>query len=351
MKAAGVFVFAALLSANSVPTTPPAGAPPPPSAADINTRLASANEDIRQYGVWLQGATRIEASARAALVSLQAEWQHLFQAPAAQRAQAAAHFRDELRVRLARLDEANAQLRALETPGVGELPLPSDLQPAQLRDQMIVINGQLREAMSGFGPISDAFVRQDVAAARSSMQRVMASLRAVFRSQILLIRAHMSALPSDDPGQDLAQFQLHYFRAYDRILAAWPTNMIARSDPTFATDVSALAQDLDQLADAGSARLEALISRAQRGVGTAHDRGLSSGVDLLHRASATLETLRPMFDAARALAATLRAGASSVRNGQVTVVMLGALAQRIQLIQADIERASAATGAAMAHSD
>lgn len=274
-----------------------------PSAERLDSDLAS-------YGRFLGEIARIQQPVQQQLSQLQGQWQ------AATRQGdprvASDRFRPVIARTLAVIAEANSAYRSLQAPDMAPLDLPEDIRPAEIVRQMIRTNDQAASVVEGYHPLLDAMIRNDAAAAGVAANRLIGGVRLLLESQILLTRAAMATTPREESSWEMQNVEVIFYRSAVRTLAAWPQNGTPQADPTLASDLRTMADELERTAEEGTAKLEREMADSSAQIRELERENDAARASILRRTMAALSVDREIFAAARDLAVVLRRGAASI---------------------------------------
>lgn len=328
---------AALLAvpSSAVPAPPAGGAPPSVAALD---------EAMAAYGRWMLQVMEAEAPLQQAFAALGPGFQEARSAGGSQTL--AERMRPLIARTLATADAVNARIAAIETPGFPSLDLPPEVRPAAILREMLSVNREIRGVVAGLGALLDA---NDPEAVQTATVRLMASLRLLFESQILLRRATLAATPRDESSWNLANFDLLYLRVAARIFDAWHPFAPPRVAPELAGDMRALGAELEANAREGEQRIDAELAEYRTWLTAATDGHDPSQASMARRLTAVAQRTRDYIGLSRDVAAIIREAEAEFGRpvGQDQVV---GFLRRLQPIRARIEsiarQIAAATAAA-----
>lgn len=317
-----------LIAASLAWATPVAGASPPPAAAPAPARLVS---ELDGYAAWIARLTEIQEPVQAELSRIGAEMQA--SGGDADLAGAAERLRPDIARGLAVIDRANAALHDLGTPEFPGLGLGEDLRTAAILRETIALNGRLRTAIEGFGPMLDAIRSHDETAILSALTGVVSSFRLIVDSKVVLARANLAAIERDTPAWEIANIDLISLQAIARVFAAYPRNSLTGSDPTLARDLASLAHQLELAADSAAVRIEAELNRLRSSLAGAERNRQADYADILRRNIAILTIDRDAAPIAREMALALSVGATSFDGPSITTDRVTELVRRLQPIR------------------
>ncbi|MGQ0660508.1 hypothetical protein [Sphingosinicella sp.] len=316
----------------------------PPSAERLDTDLAS-------YGRFLGEIARIQQPVQQQLSRLQGEWRAATQQGDPRIA--SERFRPVIARALAVIAEANSAFRSLQAPDLAPLDLPEDIRPAELVRQMIRTNEQAANVIEGYQPLLDAMIRNDAAAAGVAANGLISGVRLLLESQILLTRAAMATTPREESSWEMQNVELVFYRSAVRTLSAWPRSGGSPTDPTLASDLRAMADELERTAEEGTAKLEREMADFSAQIPELERGNDAASASILRRTMAALSVDREIFVVARDLAAVLRRGADSI-GPTISLADLTRLFSHAQTFRArfdDIIRREAAAVAELAPSN
>jgi hypothetical protein len=316
-----------LIAASLAWATPVAGGSPPPPAPSAS-RIVS---ELDGYAAWLARLSEIQEPVQAELIRIGAEMQ--VSARDADPAGAVVRLRPSVARSLAAIEHANTALRDLGAPDFPGLGLDENVRPAAILRETIALNGRLRTAVEGFGPMLDAISSHDEAAILSAMTDAISSFRLVVESKVVLARAGLAAIERDTPAWEIAHIDLISLQAIARIFAAYPHNSLTGSDPTLARDLASFAHQLDLAADSGAAKIEAELNRLRASLAEADRNREADYAEILRRNIAILTIDRDVAPIAREMALSLSVGSTSLDGPSITTNQLNELVHRLQPIR------------------
>jgi hypothetical protein len=336
-----ILLVAALAArpALAVPTQPPA------QEAEVSPTAIDA--EMRRYGEWMARVMALQSPVQTQLSALGPAWQAA-RAEGGTSRQLVESIRPTVARTLAVIDTAISELNALEKPRFAALDLPAEVRPAAIVEELLGLNRQLRTTIDAFNPMLDAALNNDLAAVEATGIRVLASLRLVLESQVVITRASQAATPRDDPAWALGNFELIFYRSGARLFAAWHPFEPPRVDDSLPADMIALAGELEVNAEQGAQRLDAELESYAGELADAQERGDASAAAVLSRGIAAFTITRGYFPLSRELAAILRAEAASMRGRPTTQESTVRFFNRLRPIRERMEEIGRQTVARMA---
>jgi hypothetical protein len=231
---------------------------------------------------------------------------------------------------------ADGQVVAVQVVDVPEMKLPAELQPAAQVRSIRTVNAQMREVIAGFGTAADAFARNDGKAAMASARSLISNVRLVLDAQALLARGHAAAVPPESGARELLEFEAIYFHLGSRLLSAYRLDGVRAPDLALAADLTAIAAQVDALREARSARIEAMIVRANTTAEDARAKGDTARQALAERVSRVFQAGRPAAGLMEQFSAVARRGAETFRSKPVDAVTLNGLMRDLKAVQQGI---------------
>jgi hypothetical protein len=304
--------------------------------------------ELAAYGAWLVRLNETQAPLQQALIRLQQRWQEIV--AAGNFDQAAAEFAPFIAALIADVDRSAAALAALDTPDFPTLELEGDLRTADMRRELVRYTGQLRTVLQSYMPLLDAVRRSDRRATERAGVQLMGNVRLLLQSQILMTRAALAGAPRDEAAFNMIEVQLLFFRASERLLAAWPGLVLETRDATLAADLLRFAGEIERTAAVGESRFAAEDAEWRTELARAERDRERSAASIIRRTLAVLEVYRRIFPLGRELAAVLRAHAPGFADGRVEVAELTGLLRQLQPLRVRIDEITTDEGAALAGS-
>lgn len=302
-------------------------------------------EALRAYGQWVVRLSELQAPLQAGLSGLSGEWETVRRSG---RPEALAAFRASVSAVLSQLDSVHQELSALPAPDVSLIAFPAPLRPEALVQEMLRVNRELRAAMAGFIPAVDAIARNDAAGADAAVRRTLEGLGLVLESNVVVSRAMLSILPRDGAEWEVGNIEHLFYRGASRAFRAWPHLLGGTSDPTLASELLQIADELDRAADSGELKNERDLAELDAGLDAAA-ADVDPAVGALQRqAAGAFEATRQIFTLARRLASQIRSGARSLEGERLDLQPFAALFVHFREFRRDYDAAVRAMGAAMA---
>lgn len=324
----GILILAALAAAPAIsaPTTPGR-----PSSEIVRDPNAAADADLQLYGEWLGRVTQIEDPVQQQLMGLQSAWrQGMSRQPQEGIAQLRAYIQNALVV----IDAADAEVARVDVPALSHLQLPEDLLPAGLISQVRQFNREIRTAIASYLPLLDSFGRPREAEAAG--MRLIANLRIVFQSQLVMLRAGQAATPSSYVAWDVAGFQIDFVRAAERIFRTFDP-VHPSPDARLPADLIAIADDVDAGVLRAEQKLAASLERVDNAVIESEQQADANRVALLRRSRGAIALNRDYFPVARQLSAFLRQAAAAMQGRVLTSALITRLFAPMQPIRAGFD--------------
>jgi hypothetical protein len=323
-------LLAGALCLASVPVMAAAAdVPPAPTAEVLSAKLSV-------YGAWLGQLQKAEEPAMAAFPSLGPAWD------VATRGAPSRQSIETLRLKLTQLtqliDRTSNVVAALPLPDIDGLPLPPDVMPRQLQQEMVALNGQMHVAIVSFNPLLDAVIRHDQAAGVAAVGRLVRNVKLIFDSQALFTRAQIASSPPDTATRYALGFTLGYLRAMSRVLDSTPGAMKPHIDLALARDLDAIAVEVDDQAQKGSVVLEAQLARYRETAARAQEAGDAARAALLQKVIRVADCTHETFELSHQFTAILRDSAKTIRTTPLTTAVLDRLTDKIRVIKAGLLR-------------
>lgn len=295
-----MLVLAAFLSC-SVPAFAQADEPP--------TEAAALLAETEAFGAWLMRFNAIQSPLLAELQRMGPEWS------AASQSWDERH-RAPLRAYVARVSglvgQANASLAALDRPEFPGLGLTGELRTAALVETMMRMNRDMQAVVEGMIPLHVAGERRDGQAARRVSDQLVAGLRGVIQSQILLGRASQAVAPPEHPSWHSVNFQLIFLRSSDRLIGMAASLQGASGDPAISADLTAMASELEANARMGNQKADMMLALMTDLLSNAEGDPRRA----LRQQMSLITATRAHFPLSLEFATLLRQLAASVRNGR-----------------------------------
>ena len=334
---AGLLVFAS--PSGAAPTRPDSQpAAPDAFAGELDRQLAG-------YGEWLVRLQEVQQPLQQMLVQFGPRWQAALQQGGA--AASAAALRPFISEAVAVADATDAALARLTTPEFPALQLDDTLRPAKLVDEMRRYTGQVRTVVGSFTPLLEAIGRGDPRAAERALDQLMANVRLLLQSQILMARASLASVPQEEASHSIVEVQLLYFQAAERIISSWP-GLEGRRDASLRGDLLRLADRLERTVATGLTRVDEETAQLRSALAAAEEEGDENFASLSRRTLAALDADRDVFPVGRELAAILRSHAPRFAGGTIPVTALSALFREIQPLRLRFDAIMAQEAAALA---
>ena len=334
------FLFVWVSPAEAAPTRGVRSDPAP------DAEIAAMNAELTVFGEWLSRLLATQAPMQEALVGLQGRWQ-----AAMARSNGAREFRTAVDEVVAEIDRANAALDTLQPMELQSVPLAPELQPAAIMRSVRRINGELRTAMRTFYPVLEAIQRDDEAGATRALGTMMASMKLVLESQLLLTRAGLAATPREESSWEMLNVDLIAQRAVIRAIGAWPANLHESSDATIAADLITMADEVRETKRAGLAKVEEERSLFSDALRDAEGNRDSETAFLFRRNLDLLAVSEQVFTVADGLEVALRSAAARMQSGRVTLPDLARLMADIRPLRLRMDAIAAEEAAVISRAD
>lgn len=309
LVAAAAALIASGGPAAAVPTTEEQRVPATGSEPEVERAAA----EMEAYGNWLLRIGQLQAPANQALQDLHGAWQNA--AASGDMRRTGPTVRAVVGRTLELLDQADAQLAAVETPDFPSLDLPDDLRTAALLAVARQTNRQVRAAIESAVPMLEAFERDDRRATEAALLRMVDALLQVLESQVALGRASLAATPREESTWEMTNIDLLTARTGARILAVLPAVQAGTGDPELGSDLVRFADELETSAGAGEQKLDAELAELAAALAEAEVARDRASQTILRRAIAALRAGRRLFPLAHSFAGTLRRESARLRGG------------------------------------
>lgn len=287
--------------------------------------------DLQRYGEWLSQVTRIEDPVQQQLTGLQSAWR---QGMSAGPEQGISRLRAYIHNALAVIDAADAEIARIEVPALPHLQLSADLLPAGVLPQVRQFNREIRATIASYLPLLSSFARPQQTEAAAT--RLIANLRIVFESQVVMLRAEQAATPESYVAWDVAGFQVSFVRAAERIFRAFDP-IHAHLDAGLPADLITIADEVDAGILRAEQKLMATLERVDNAVAESEQQADASRTALLRRSRAVIALNRDYFPFARQLSAFLRQAAVTMRGRVLTSALINQVFAPLQPIRAGFE--------------
>lgn len=309
----GVLILAAFAAspAVSAPTTPER-----PSAEIARDPNAVLDSDLRGYGEWLGQIDEIETPVQQQMTGLQAVWRRSMNSTMRE---GIPLIRNYISSALAVIDAADARIAAITVPDFPHLSLGEDLLPSAIVLQIRQFNRQIRAVVASYLPLLDSFTRPQETEAAAT--RLLANLRLVFESQLVLLRAGQASTPRDYVAWDIAGLQIGFVRAGARIFSAYDP-LHPQVDAHLPADLIAIADELDACVLRVDQKLTASLGRLDNAIAEAERLADVNRVAVLRRSRAVIALNRDYIPVARQLSTSLQQAAAAVRGRPLTSDLL-----------------------------
>jgi hypothetical protein len=234
--------------------------------------------------------------------------------------------------------ESKARVLALPLVSVARLDLGAEAQPAALRAEMTRMLDQVATVFVAMRPMAKAVATRNAKAMEAGAAPMLASVQALYRSQLAMTGAHVATLDEGDPARDSLMFDQLYFRSGLRILSTAKAMLSANSDPALAADLVELADEMDGVIDRGlanidSSREEMLATLEELG----NDAEGRAARAMLAKTIAMEALFRDSFGVARAYAAAMRSAGKGLTTATPTMVRLQPLLQQLRVTREQLD--------------